>query len=413
MHSHSIKDLWDLPQLKITATEKIDQQIFIDVMPIELKQSCLVCKSNQTIRRGISYRRTVRHLDAFGCRVYLKLPAIRLSCKACTASFVWHYAFVAPKKRYTKAFEATLPKQAIGATITHTARVTGTPATTVARIVKAWKKKEASRVQQACQHKASYCQNLVLGLDDFAIRKGHTYNTGLHDLRNGAFLDIIPGRTILELEAYFSEQVTLCALKPIAIVMDLAKAYHTFAKKMFPAAIRIADRYHVNRYVTEALQAVRKSVQKRLNAFAKKDLKQYFRILGKRNDQLSIEERMILKRLLQYDTVLRQVYDWKEAFIDWYDCSSSYKQAKKGFQQWLSQGREILHPKVQDCLQTMRNWQDEICNYHQLRFTNAAVEGKNNLIKALQRRHFFTRNPQHYKETILLECNAEWIEYGS
>ncbi|WP_350224360.1 MULTISPECIES: transposase [unclassified Lysinibacillus] len=41
-----------------------------------------------------------------------------------------------------------------------------------------------------------------------------------------------------------------------------------------------------------------------------------------------------------------------------------------------------------------------VCNYHQLRFTNAAVEGKNNLIKALQRRHFFMRNLQHYKETI-------------
>jgi len=33
----------------------------------------------------------------------------------------------------------------------------------------------------------------------------------------------------------FSEQVTLCALKLIAIVIDLAKAYYTFAKKRFPA----------------------------------------------------------------------------------------------------------------------------------------------------------------------------------
>ncbi len=298
-------------------------------MPKASRQSCPICASPHTIRRGISYRRKVRHLDAFGCQVYLKLPAIRLSCKHCTASFVWDYAFVAPKKRYTKAFEATLPKQAIGATITHTARVTETPASTVTRVVRAWKKTEASRVQQTCQHKALHCQNLVLGMDDFAIRKGHTYNTGFHDLRNGTFLDIIPGRTIHELETYFSTQMTLCALKPIAIVMDLAKAYHGFAKAMFPTAIRIADRYHVNRYVTEALQAVRKSVQKDVAPFANKDLKQHFRILGKRNDQLSVEELAILNRLLSYASVLCQVYEWKEAFIDWYDCSSSYKQAKK------------------------------------------------------------------------------------
>lgn len=79
----------------------------------------------------------------------------------------------------------------------------------------------------------------------------------------------------------------------------------------------------------------------------------------------------------------------------------------------LHEGEQIEHPAVQDCLSTMKNWREEICNYHQLRFTNAAVEGKNNLIKSLQRRHFFTRNPQHYKESILIECNAEWIHYGS
>ena len=59
----------------------------------------------------------------------------------------------------------------------------------------------------------------------------------------------------------------------------------------------------------------------------------------------------------------------------------------------------------------MYNWRNEIYNYHQLRFTNVAVKGENNLIKALQRRHFFTRNPEHYKEWILLECNMEWIEF--
>lgn len=136
-------------------------------------------------------------------------------------------------------------------------------------------------------------------------------------------------------------------------------------------------------------------------------------MLGKRNDQLTPKEQTILCRLLGYSPLLKQIYQWKEAFIEWYDCSATYPLAKKGFVRWLNDGELIDHLAVKDCLSTMKNWEEEICNYHQIRFTNAAVEGKNNLIKALQRRHFFTRNPQHYKETILIECNAEKIHYGS
>lgn len=36
-------------------------------------------------------------------------------------------------------------------------------------------------------------------MDDFAIRKGHTYNTGIHDLKNNTLLDIALGRTFEEL----------------------------------------------------------------------------------------------------------------------------------------------------------------------------------------------------------------------
>ncbi|UOF92887.1 transposase [Fodinisporobacter ferrooxydans] len=57
----------------------------------------------------------------------------------------------------------------------------------------------------------------------------------------------------------------------------------------------------------------------------------------------------------------------------------------------------------------MENWKEEIVSYHLLRFTNAAVEGRNNKIKALQRRHYFTRNTVCYKQRILLECNKERV----
>lgn len=46
-------------------------------------------------------------------------------------------------------------------------------------------------------------------------------------------------------------------------------------------------------------------------------------------------------------------------------------------------------------------------NYHASRWTNAAVEGRNNRMKAYQRRHYFTRNRERYVQGLLVEFNRE------
>lgn len=169
MHTHFNNILLDLPEILVLNITKVDNQILIEASPVEHTQCCPVCASAQTIRRGTVYTRKVRHLSAFGQRVYLLLPVIRMSCTICHALFVWHYEFVAPKKRYTNAFEAALPKHVIGATVKHAARITETPASTLNRIVTAWMSSEATRIQQVCQEQAKASTQLVLGIDDFAI----------------------------------------------------------------------------------------------------------------------------------------------------------------------------------------------------------------------------------------------------
>ena len=69
---------------------------------------------------------------------------------------------------------------------------------------------------------------LILGIDDFAIRKGHTYNTGFHDLRNGSLLTLVMGRTYQTLIQNQGLMKQLKELKPYAVVMDLARSYHKF-----------------------------------------------------------------------------------------------------------------------------------------------------------------------------------------
>ncbi|PJH69342.1 hypothetical protein CVR96_26820, partial [Salmonella enterica subsp. enterica serovar Typhimurium] len=107
---------------------------------------------------------------------------------------------------------------------------------------------------------------------------------------------------------------------------------------------------------------------------------------------------------------LETAYKWKEAFIDWYDLSADAEQAKVTLDRWYQQGHRIRHEAVESCIKTIQNWETEILNYHRLRFTNAVVEGRHNKIKALQRRHFFTRNRTVYENRILVECNLAYMQ---
>lgn len=251
---------------------------------------------------------------------------------------------------------------------------------------------------------AACISKLVLGGDDFAIRKGQTYNSGIHNLRRETLLDILPGRKLEELRAYARQHPEFLALRPKAVVMDLAPNYHIWMKECFRNHSNCRP-VHVHRYVVEAVQAVRKTVQWTLSPRAKANLKAKHRLLNPKETSLSAEKQQELKEILGDSPSLQQAYAWKEAFGEWYDCSPNEKVANIRLDSWLDQGERLQHPAVAACLKTIRNWRQEIVNYHDCRWTNTAVEGRNNRMKAFQRRHYLTRNRERYVQGLLVECN--------
>ncbi|SFQ37100.1 Transposase [Salibacterium halotolerans] len=145
-------------------------------------------------------------------------------------------------------------------------------------------------------------------------------------------------------------------------------------------------------------------MQKKLSPQARKKLKKNYRLLGKRGDELSDKEYTLVQELIGYHSKLAQCY-----FVDWYDLNLDVKQASYMLQEWYKQSHAIQHKAVESYLQTLKNWEKEIMNYHRLRFTNAVVEGRHNKIKALQRRHYLTRNPNVFKQRILTDCNENYM----
>lgn len=90
-----------------------------------------------------------------------------------------------------------------------------------------------------------------VGLDDWAIRKGHTYGTILIDLERGTVIDLLPGRDGEALKAWLAANPQV-----EVITRDRWPAYIQAATPAAPQAKQVADRFHLLVNVREAVEKI-------------------------------------------------------------------------------------------------------------------------------------------------------------
>lgn len=99
----------------------------------------------------------------------------------------------------------------------------------------------------------------VLGVDDFALRRRHTYGTILVDLERGRPIDLFEGREAETLAAWLKEHPGVKI-----VVRDRAEAYAEGARRGAPEALQIADRFHLLQNATQALIEVAQGHRQRV-----------------------------------------------------------------------------------------------------------------------------------------------------
>jgi transposase len=242
----------------------------------------------------------------------------------------------------------------------------------------------------------------VLCLDEIAPHKGHGgYLLIISAPELGLVLDVLKDRKKASLEAWFEQRgPDWCATVEVCCA-DMWDAYHEAAQAHLPRARLTVDRFHVMKNLTDAVTKARRTIQKNADETTQQILKGGRWLLVKNPDDLTAEEHSRLAAMLAASPDLKQCYELKEAFRQWFNRPLERAAAADQLTDWLTRVEASGLKALQAFTRTVCNWRESILNYFEGRHSNGFAEGVNLKIKLLNRCAFGYRNFDNFRLHIL------------
>jgi transposase len=327
----------------------------------------------------------------------LELEIRRVWCRGCGKVKQETLSWLADNPFYTKRFAFFVGRRCRKETIRDVARELHLDWKTVKDLEKQYMREQLRRVGTPAPK--------VIGIDEISIRKGHTYRIVVSDLvRRRPIWFGGEDRSEKSLDSFY-EWLGPAKSKGIRlVVMDMWKPFRnsTIKPGHAPQASILFDKFHIMRHLGEALDKVRKHEYARLAGKDRRFIKgQKYTLLSHR-ENLSLDGRRALKKLLAANKRLNTAYLLKESFGQLWD----YRReawARRFFENWKSSLRwQRLKPYEKFARMIERHW-DGIAAYcrPENKVSLGFVEGLNNKIRVIQRRAYGLRDEEYLRLKIL------------
>lgn len=220
-----------------------------------------------------------------------------------------------------------------------------------------------------------------LGLDEIHILDkvvGVATSIDRHTLVN-----LLPDRTDKVLGKWIENLPDKDLVKVVAI--DMWRPYAAMVEKYLPNAVLVIDRFHVVRMANEALDDVRKAVQRTLTKEDRIALKHERKALYARESKLDKKGRAAMEKWTGGHPLLGDIWAAKELYMNIWDTAPSSAKAMAMYDEWVTMLPEALHQPLFPLTRAMVNWREPIFRYFDNRITNAYTEALNSVTRVVNR----------------------------
>ncbi len=245
----------------------------------------------------------------------------------------------------------------------------------------------------------------AIGIDEYARRKGHRYNTLIVDLDKGQPIATCKGRRADEVMAWFMSRPQDERDRVEVVVLDMSKPFFAAVKAVFGDKVHVIDRFHVVQQAVSALDEVLRSVQKQLDPEEAQALKKLRKRWLKSADQLNVDELIARYEWRRRFPALRETIDWGQDLRKWFEHKYD-KPAREALVKLIERASQSVQEPLQRIAGTLDRWFEPIVRYIRHRYTNGMTEGFNNKIKLIQRMAYGLRNEHNRRKRILAWCGA-------
>ena len=342
--------------------------------------------------------RVWRHLDSMQFLTYLHARPPRVSCSQHGVKQV-RLPWAEPGGRFTHLFEA------LGITVLRATNVKR--AAQILRV--SWDEAWHIMERAVMRGRAAKGRSMpsLLGVDEKAIAKGHSYMTLVCDLQAATVEYIGEERREASLAAYFEAFPQTSREQVEAISLDMWPAYINACQASVPGADHkmVFDRFHIMRHVLEALDKVRKREHKTLMSQGDSRLakSKYLWLYSEENLPQRSKEHFQAIKSMELKTArawalkesLRQLWNYQTA--GW---------AQRFWQRWYFWAAHSRLAPMIEAAKLIARHLPNVLTYFKHRITNAVAEGLNSKIATVQKRACGYRNPDHFKIAVYFHCGG-------